>query len=211
MEEYICSKGLFPFTQDKLNEFPKELHQYCGKGIGIWQYPNQFGPYLEYILKLNINSYLEIGVAAGGTFTITSELLKNNNELFKSYAIDPAKPGETLRGGHNMFTDNFQKFLDNNDYVKYIQDYSQNLFSHISEQFFDLILIDGDHSYEGVKKDFELFKNHGKYIVLHDIVNHNCPGVIQFWNEIKNNYEYIEFIDQYNMDKSYLGIGIIKL
>jgi hypothetical protein len=58
LEKQICDSGLFPHTTNKLNEFPEILHIYCGKGIGIWQYPNQFSKYLNHILKHNIQSYL---------------------------------------------------------------------------------------------------------------------------------------------------------
>jgi hypothetical protein len=102
--------------------------------------------------------------------------------------------------------------MDNNDHVTYVKDFSINLFNHVPTQNFDIIFIDGDHSYDGVKNDFEYFKNFAnKFIVLHDIVNSACPGVVKFWNEIKHNYTHYEFIDQYNMEKEYLGIGLIQL
>lgn len=58
---------------------------------------------------------------------------------------------------------------------------------------FDFIFIDGDHSYEGVKKDFELYKkllSPRGYIGFHDIdANHvfkdNAGGeVYKFWQEL---------------------------
>jgi hypothetical protein len=44
-----------------------------------------------------------------------------------------------------------------------------------------------------------------------------CPGVIQFWNELKNNendtYDFIEFTEQYedvwnDTHQNFLGIGV---
>ncbi|MFX0024319.1 MAG: class I SAM-dependent methyltransferase, partial [Candidatus Hermodarchaeota archaeon] len=78
----------------------------------------------------------------------------------------------------------------------------------------DLLFIDGDHSYDGVKKDFEnyfsLVKKDG-IIAFHDIVEHppnsNCK-VFDFWNEIKGNYEYKEIISKDN--EQWAGIGFIK-
>ena len=56
----------------------------------------------------------------------------------------------------------------------------------MSNNHFDLIFIDGDHSYAGVKNDYEISKNSCKIFVFHDIVNEVCPGVVKFWNELKN-------------------------
>ena len=56
------------------------------------------------------------------------------------------------------------------------------------------IYIDADHSYKGVKKDFELFWPRlakGGFMVFHDVLLKEHPehadfGVWKFWNEIKN-------------------------
>lgn len=211
IEDDICNKGLFPYSVDKLSEFPTELHKYCGKGIGIWQYPKQFAKYVQFLSTQNIETYLEIGIAAGGTFQYVTSFLKDINPDFKGIGIDPAECGCTLRGGENMYTKQFRDYIISNDFVQYHSDFSKNIFKYIDEsQIFDLIFIDGDHSYDGVKSDFELLKNNGRILVFHDIVNDNCPGVRKFWSEIKEQFETIEFIDQYEgMDKKYLGIGIV--
>ena len=72
---------------------------------------------------------------------------------------------------------------------------------------FDVIFIDGDHSYEGVKADFEesikILNPNGK-IVFHDINSLLCQGVVEFWNKIKNKC-CIEFVDG-----NKCGIGIYQ-
>ena len=68
---------------------------------------------------------------------------------------------------------------------------------------FDLIFIDGDHSYNGVKNDYEKYKqflSDDGYLAFHDIIqsketeDHNI-FVSKFWNEIAETYtERFEFI-----------------
>jgi cephalosporin hydroxylase len=68
----------------------------------------------------------------------------------------------------------------------------------------DFLFIDGDHTYEGVKADFEMYSGlarPGGLIVFHDIYKHavsmNC-GVDLFWQEAKNGREVREFIHDVN-------------
>ena len=76
----------------------------------------------------------------------------------------------------------------------------------------DLLFIDGDHSYEGVKNDFELYSSLVKengLICFHDIIPSSWGfGVPRFWNEIKMRYEHIEIIESQNQDG--FGIGLIR-
>ncbi|MFM9944502.1 MAG: hypothetical protein ACKVQB_04645, partial [Bacteroidia bacterium] len=79
----------------------------------------------------------------------------------------------------------------------------------------DLVLIDGDHSFEACWSDFEVIKDKANIIVFHDIVSDVCPGVVNVWNSVKENVEYktFEMIDQYEevtlrVGKKYLGIGV---
>ena len=77
----------------------------------------------------------------------------------------------------------------------------------------DLVLIDGDHSYDGVRRDFDLVRNRTtRYIVLHDIASDepSCAGVRRFWREVRDQFETHEFVEQYDDgDGSYFGSGVI--
>ena len=73
--------------------------------------------------------------------------------------------------------------------------------------------VDGDHSYDGVRRDFDLVRNRTtRYIVLHDIASDepSCAGVRRFWREVRDQFETHEFVEQYDdVDGSYFGIGVI--
>lgn len=71
----------------------------------------------------------------------------------------------------------------------------------------DFLFIDGDHSYEGVKADYENFRSlvrPGGLIVFHDVCG--LPEVKQFWDEIKPNTKSYEIHEPNGW-----GIGIIEV
>ena len=77
----------------------------------------------------------------------------------------------------------------------------------------DFLFIDGDHTYDGVKKDFETYcklVRKGGLIALHDICIHppetGCE-VNKFWAEIKNLYKHDELI--HDNKQGCCGIGIL--
>lgn len=193
------------FNTETLREQPQIVKD-NGGGLLIWQYPNQFSKYLCLLRTQKINSYIEIGCRWGGTFVLTNEYLKMFNNMNKSVAVDIIDSPVI----NYCISNNETQFIKLNSKSKEFKDY-------INNNFFDLIFIDGDHSYNGVKNDYEISKNHGKIFVFHDIISDVCPGVVQFWNELKNNekdtYNFFEFIEQYidvwnNTRQKFLGIGV---
>jgi len=50
---------------------------------------------------------------------------------------------------------------------------------------YDLVIIDGDHSYEAVKLDAALYASMGGVVMFHDIAGmRSCEGAAQYWKEI---------------------------
>ena len=87
----------------------------------------------------------------------------------------------------------------------------------------DFLFIDGDHSYAGVKADFELYSplvRSGGLVALHDIVSDHrtrygretgcyAGEVHQYWAELKQRYRCEEFID--DPDQDGFGIGLVHI
>lgn len=50
---------------------------------------------------------------------------------------------------------------------------------------YDLVIIDGDHSYDAVKQDSMLYASMGKVVAYHDIAGlRACEGAARYWKEI---------------------------
>ena len=112
--------------------------------------------------------YLEIGTWIGESLVNISSIAKECISISMSDK-ELQQQGSTKEGiaVQRMFSKNLSN-------VKHIKHNSQTFdFSTIGK--FDLIFIDGDHSYEGVKKDtenaFKVLKNENSIIVWHDYSN----------------------------------------
>ena len=185
-------------------QYPDFLQSHCGKGLNSWQYPNQFSKYLIYIRKLNIESYVEIGCHKGGTLIITVEFLSRFNQIKEVLCVD------------NWPRLNVKKYCKQKKFIyKNCNSQDSEFKKLFLKKNWDLVFIDGDHSYDAVAADYELAKKRAKYIVFHDICNDFCPGVKNFWKKIKTK-KSVEWKSQYKeikhkYQKKIMGIGLIPV
>jgi predicted O-methyltransferase YrrM len=158
-------------------------------------------------------SIIEIGTAKGGTLFLFSRLADPAATLL---SID--LPGGEFGGGYPEWKAKlYHSFSLPGQTMHLLRADSsapntiEKVKSIFGERLVDFLFIDGNHTYQGVKKDFELYSplvRKGGIIALHDIAVHpddaNC-NVDRFWNEIKNHNsrEFIE--DQAQM---WAGIGV---
>lgn len=68
--------------------------------------------------------------------------------------------------------------------------------------------IDGDHSYEGVKQDWENYGPMCKMVGFHDIGS-ATDGCVRFWNELKDSKQYRTEEYVASADQLKFGIGIV--
>jgi predicted O-methyltransferase YrrM len=165
---------------------------------------------LQILEKPKPRRILEIGSAYGGTLFLFSRIASEGASiisidkgisawripLFKSFATANQEIHLLRRDSHNQMT--LAK-------VKAI----------LNDAKLDFLFIDGDHSYEGVKKDFEMYspllKKNGM-VAFHDIVPHPLNSgceVSEFWNEIKQEFENIEIVRDWNQGAHGIGAIII--
>lgn len=74
---------------------------------------------------------------------------------------------------------------------------------------FEFAFIDGDHSYEGVRKDYMLYKDMVNIMAFHDIIKHSdsAVGVHRLWSELEGNKREII----HDPDQGWAGIGVLTL
>jgi predicted O-methyltransferase YrrM len=164
---------------------------------------------------------VEIGTAQGGTLYALCQLASDD-----AFIVSIDLPGGEFGGGYSeAAAGRFASFVGKSQSLRCIRRDSHDeetvemLRGALGGRTVDLLFIDGDHTYEGVKRDFELYSplvGEGGLIAFHDIVLHpNSPSckVDEFWDELKSSHWHAELIDlsddHYN-NGMWGGIGVIR-
>lgn len=176
--------------------------------IGMAQIPSESERLLDFVSYQNFRNILEIGSLKGGNFYL---LCKGSSLEGKKISLDYEPNYSSIEERNKLFVT-----WAKNVYPLIGDSHDSETFARIEEildgEKLDFLFIDGDHSYEGVKKDFEIYKNLVKengYIGFHDINQSEFTDQIlcfvsKFWDELEG--EKIEF----NIGADKCGIGIIK-
>lgn len=207
LEQLLPQVGL---NDDEPSWMADRLQPFLGSGLRLWQYPNQFAPYLALLAGLPVRSYLEIGVQHGGSFTVTLCYLERLHGALRTavaadiaYAPGVARLARERANVHQLVIDSASP------------EFRELLRGHAP---FDLAMIDGDHSYEAVRRDFASVHGIANVVAFHDIVDSNAEGTGRAWRAIRaehaDAYDFREFADQYPdvlaryPGQRFLGIGV---
>lgn len=156
------------------------------------------------------NTILEIGSAGGGTAYLWSRGL-DSVETF--IGIDNGVSFEKQLPMFEHFTDDVDlHFLPTDShYLKTKDDIQERL----DGAPIDFLFLNGDKKYSGVKDDFETYGKlvaDGGIVAFHDIVfnsEYDQVGVHEFWNDIKTDYEFQEFVA--SDDQEWGGVGVLHM
>lgn len=168
-------------------------------------------PFAYLIVKLIKPSILvELGVHSGNSYNAYCQAVKKLGLNTICYGVDTWE-GDEQAGyyGNEVFEDLLQyhekKYATFSNLLRMTFDQALEYFS---DQLVDLLHIDGCHTYEAVKHDFEAWlpkMTKNGVVIFHDIhVREREFGVWRLWEELKKSYKTIEFNHAH-------GLGILFL
>ncbi len=154
--------------------------------------------------SFNNCAYLEIGSWRGESISNVYEVTKDCTSITLSEEeMKEMKFNNDFIKVHGIFSNDLE-------YLKIIKHNSQTFDFSKFNKTFDLIFIDGDHSYQGCKTDINAWvphmKSHG-VIFFHD-ADESSPGVLQAACEFVNNHKIEKFMIFKKTDKNTSVAGI---
>jgi len=126
------------------------------------------------IRKFNLTSMLEVGFGRGYATFCAAKAFHDSGVNGQVTTIDPEFDEKFLNALGGVLNPEWFK------YVKFVKGRSQDVLPKVKDERFDLVYIDGDHSYEGTKNDWEHTKDiYDKFLLFDDyhLPSKNDPGI----------------------------------
>ena len=197
LEHMIRLAGLFP---DPSNPYGPDA-AYLNKVDGLWKTPTQLAEFLVYLQRYRIETCLDVGVTNGYACAIMTAVLLRLNPGLQVTAIDSDRSWDLYATVSGLLP------------ITYRQEGAE---SHASKKY-DLVVLDGNHSYAAARKNFEVVGRNSKLCALHDSnddYNRACPymrgGMPKLWEELKaqDGQASKEFF-QHPDGRNVMGIGLL--
>ena len=153
---------------------------------------------------------VELGVYNGASYFSFCQAVERLNFDTATYGIDTWK-GDEHAGFYGDEVFGKVSEYNNNTYPKFstlVRSTFDDARSYFTEKSIDFLHIDGLHTYEAVKHDFETWRSclsENAIVLFHDInVREREFGVFRYWEELKKEHKYFEF------DFGF-GLGVIAI
>lgn len=182
-----------------------------------YQVRSELVEFARFVERQRPRTVLEIGTRSGGTFFLLCRLADA-----QATVISLDLPGGRWGGGYGKYRiPVIHRMAQPGQRVHLVRGDSHDpavkarVVRALGGRPIDLLFIDGDHSYDGVKQDFEMYAplvRPGGAVALHDIVPHpEASGVEvhRFWNETKARFTHREIVA--DPAQGWAGIGILSV
>jgi len=179
------------------------------------KFPSPWGGHMHFAYwimdQLEPAVFVELGTHTGNSYFSFCQSVKDNLLGTKCFAVDTWHGDKHAGSYSEEIYSNVFKFNEANyeKFSKLIRMTFDNALPHFDDKSIDLLHIDGLHTYEAVKHDFESWLPKmapGGIILFHDTqVIERDFGVIKLWKEIQSKYPL-------NMEFNHSnGLGIMQL
>jgi cephalosporin hydroxylase len=193
------------------------LMDFCyGQANRPWQIRSELEQLARMVSELRPQTLVEIGTARGGTLFVWARLADPSATI-----ISVDLPGGLFGGQYPLWLESlYHRFALQDQTIHLIRadshkrETAEYVRHVLSGRSIDFLFIDGDHAYDGVRLDFELYSplvRRGGIAALHDVVEgRDASGceVPKFWNEIKGFYAYKELVEDPLQGRA--GIGVLR-
>jgi hypothetical protein len=168
--------------------------------FGVQQIPTEFVDFLMYIATLGLKTGIEVGVWHGASCYFATAVLQRANADFRMTMVD--------REDQLVAYDDFAAALN---ITKRIPATAEEC----AGEAYDFVFIDGDHSYDGVQRDYLLLGRYARKVcAFHDVrgeeFSHLAGGPVRFWQEFVHNHCQEMAILEFGhfTARPWMGIGV---
>jgi predicted O-methyltransferase YrrM len=190
------------------------------KNRGAMQKKGELRPFISFLRKRQLQTVVEIGTYRGGTLWLWCQIAEPTAHII---SID--LPGGEFGGGYDdAQAAHFRSFARQRQRLTLLRTDSHDprtldeLKSVLDGASIDFLFIDGDHTYEGVKRDYEMYSplvRTGGIVAFHDVLPHTQDTLCQvdvLWKQLKPQAgQHFEFTESAASpgERQWGGIGAI--
>jgi predicted O-methyltransferase YrrM len=215
VKAYAGLSGLNHRTES-LVDHPKELVSQCFGYTDAFlqpvQIPEEMVSLLEDVKRLNPKRILEIGTCKGGSLYLWTRIAQSDATI-----VSVDLPGGKFGGGYSRLrTPIYKRFARRGQRLhllrtnSHLTDTLENVKRLFGGSEIDFLFIDGDHTYEGVKRDWEMYSTlvrKGGLIAFHDVAgNYGETQAKRCWDAIKGDFTHREYLAH---PEGLYGIGVL--
>lgn len=189
----------------------------CGGYFAPMQVKSELASFMESARDQKPQVVMEIGTARGGSLFLLAQMAPKD-----SLIISLDIPGGKLGGYPSWKIPLYKSFASGRQKIAIVKADSHDkktvgkIEQILGGRKIDLLFIDADHTYQGVKRDFDLYSplvKSGGRVAFHDVAT-KIPATPKsevdiFWIELKEKFEYKEFVEDWQ--QGWAGIGYVVM